>query len=211
MLIVTAIDRHGVGNWKNIAEYIGSKTLKQCEDRYWDLYLGVYGRCLPCTTLINDNAVETDSLLLPDERDSVKMGFTLIPPGEQPASVLSREKNKDSTRGGRKELDLREKIAQLPGADLAGFMPLRQDFEFEHENSAELILADMEFADSDHPSETALKLDVIKIYNQKLDERDRRKKFVIESGLVDIKKTQLVILSNHFLQYERFVIAFPVG
>lgn len=182
---------------------MGTKTLKQCEDHYCDQYLGTYGRCLPSTLVIEDKAVETDSLLEPSERDSVALGFTLIPPNEERGAVLNREKNKDATRGGKKELDLREKIAQLPGSDLSGFMPLRQDFEFEHDNSAELILADMEFSDSDHPSETALKLDVVKIYNQKLDERDRRKKFVIESGLVDIKKTQqvsifLLFMSNGF-------------
>ena len=34
---------------------------------------------------------------------------------------------------------------------------------------AEQILADMEFGPSDHPSERALKLDVVRIYNAKLD------------------------------------------
>ena len=47
---------------------------------------------------------------------------------------------------------------------------------------AEQILADMEFGPSDHPSERALKLDVVRIYNAKLDERERRKRFVIERG-----------------------------
>jgi hypothetical protein len=31
----------------------------------------------------------------------------------------------------------------LPGSDLPGFIPLREDFDFEHENDAELLLADM--------------------------------------------------------------------
>ncbi|CAM9198537.1 unnamed protein product, partial [Ectocarpus fasciculatus] len=157
LLLLEAIDRHGAGNWKTIAEYIGTKTLKQCEDHYWDSYLGSYGQCLPSTTI---------------------------------GGTLNRDRNKDSTRGGKREMDIRDRIAQLPGADLSGFMPLRQDFEFEHENSAEIILADMEFSDSEHPSESALKLDVVKIYNQKLDERDRRKRFVIDTGLVDVKKIQ---------------------
>ena len=55
---------------------------------------------------------------------------------------------------------------------------------------AEQILADMEFGPSDHPSERALKLDVVRIYNAKLDERERRKRFVIERGLVDYRRTQ---------------------
>ena len=194
MIHFLAIDRHGVGNWKVVAEYIGTKTLKQCEDHYWDGYLGSYGKCLPPETMLNGKTVCTDTLLPEGQRDSVEMNFTSVPPGEVLGGSLSRERVKDSTRGGKKEQELREKIAQLPGAELTGFMPLREDFEFEHDNSAELILSDMEFCDSDHPSETALKLDVVKIYNQKLDERDQRKKFVIENGLVDIKKMQQVMM-----------------
>jgi transcriptional adapter 2-alpha len=93
---------------------------------------------------------------------------------------------------GRKDQELRERIAQLPGAELPGFMPLRGDFEIEHDNSAELLLADMEFAAHDHPSEVSLKLDVIRVFNKKLDDRDERKQFVISRGIVDIKKAQLV-------------------
>ena len=46
------------------------------------------------------------------------------------------------------------------GADLPGFIPLREDFDVEHANDAELLLAEMEFNVSDHPSERELKLQV---------------------------------------------------
>jgi transcriptional adapter 2-alpha len=49
----------------------------------------------------------------------------------------------------------------------------------------------MEFLPDDHPSEIELKLNVIGIYNAKLEERDRRKRFVIDRGIVaDVKKQQ---------------------
>ena len=35
-----------------------------------------------------------------------------------------------------------------------------------------------------------LKLEVLKIYNFKLDERERRKKFILERGLLDFRKVQ---------------------
>lgn len=69
-------------------------------------------------------------------------------------------------------------------------MPLREDFETEYENDAEQFLADMEFSPEDHPSEVELKLQVIRIYNHKLEEREKRKRFVLDRGLVDIKKHQ---------------------
>ena len=48
----------------------------------------------------------------------------------------------------------------------------------------------MEFLPDDHPSEVALKKSIIRIYNEKLTERDRRKKFVIMHGHIDFKKLQ---------------------
>lgn len=66
-------------------------------------------------------------------------------------------------------------------------MPLRGDFNVEYDNDAELILADMEFFDDEKKSETDLKYEVLKLYNSKLDERIRRKKFIIDKGLVDIR------------------------
>ena len=47
-------------------------------------------------------------------------------------------------------------------------MPLRKEFDFEHENDAELLLADMEFSPSDSPEEIEIKNKVLKIYHLKL-------------------------------------------
>jgi len=52
---------------------------------------------------------------------------------------------------------------------------------------AELLLADMEFNEDDTPENVRLKESVIELYNARLDERIRRKKFVIERGLLDLK------------------------
>ncbi len=69
-------------------------------------------------------------------------------------------------------------------------MPLRGDFETEFDQDADLLLADMEYFDDDTPEDIKLKNDVIELYNARLDERIKRKKFVIERNLLDIKKIQ---------------------
>ncbi len=181
-----------MGNWKIIADYIGTKHTKQCEEHYWDYYLGTVGSCLPQKMFVGDRLVDTVSCIPEAHRNSANLSLTLIPPDHSIGQVVAREKVRDATRGGKKEQDLREKIAHLPGADLPGYMPLREDFDYEYENSAEQILADMEFCADDHASEVALKLEVLKIYNKKLDERNRRKRFVIDRGIVDVKKLQQV-------------------
>uniref|UniRef100_A0A7S3N3C4 Transcriptional adapter 2-alpha/beta-like domain-containing protein n=1 Tax=Strombidium inclinatum TaxID=197538 RepID=A0A7S3N3C4_9SPIT len=55
---------------------------------------------------------------------------------------------------------------------------------------AELLLADMEFFEEDTEENIKLKNSVIELYNARLDERIRRKKFVIERGLLDLKRQQ---------------------
>ena len=84
-----------------------------------------------------------------------------------------------------------EDIRLMKGSELAGYMPRRGDFDVEYDNDAEHILADMEFSPNDHPSERALKLQIIQIYNSKLDEREKRKKFLIDRNLLDYRNNQL--------------------
>jgi hypothetical protein len=82
-----------------------------------------------------------------------------------------------------------EDTAHLPGAELAGFMPRRGDFDIEWENDAEQALADMEFSQGDLPQDKQLKLQVLDIYYQKQEEREKRKNFILSRNLYDYRKT----------------------
>lgn len=86
------------------------------------------------------------------------------------------------------EQQLEHHRASLPGADLLGYMPLRGDFDVEHENHAEQFVADMELRADDEPADRELKRQVLRWYNAKLDEREQRKRFVIDRGLLDYKR-----------------------
>lgn len=71
-------------------------------------------------------------------------------------------------------------------------MPLRGDFDVEYDNDAELLLAEMEFNDDETPEEYDLKMKIFDIYNARLDERIKRKKFVIERNLLDFQKQSMI-------------------
>lgn len=73
---------------------------------------------------------------------------------------------------------------------MLGYLPKRGDFEQEYDMDAELLLADMEFFEDDTPENIELKNSVIELYNGRLDERIRRKKFVIDRGLLNLKQVQ---------------------
>merc|ERR1711918_190069 len=53
-----------------------------------------------------------------------------------------------------------------------------------------MLLQDMEFDSDDDPAEKKLKLQVVAVYNRKLDEREKRKALVKQQNLVDYKRQQ---------------------
>jgi hypothetical protein len=63
LLLLEGIEKHGIGNWKTISDYIGTKTARACGDHYWNDYLGRFGSCLPPQTLIPEQ--QSQVLLLP--------------------------------------------------------------------------------------------------------------------------------------------------
>lgn len=71
--------------------------------------------------------------------------------------------------------------------DAAGWMPKRQDFVYEWDNEAEEIIGDMDITEEDTKSDRERKQKVLEIYCHKLDERERRKEFVHERNLTDVK------------------------
>lgn len=76
--------------------------------------------------------------------------------------------------------------------DAAGWMSKRGDFVYEWDNEAEELLGDMEITPDDSKRERELKMRVLEIYCHKLDERQRRKDFVLERNLTDTKLQQTI-------------------
>ena len=81
-----------------------------------------------------------------------------------------------------------EDTAEMPGADLAGFMPRRGDLDIEWDNDAEAAIADMEFSVGDLPQDKQLKVQVLQIYHRKQEEREKRKNFILRRELFDYRK-----------------------
>ena len=73
-------------------------------------------------------------------------------------------------------------------SDLPGFLKNRVDFDLEFDDSAELILADLELVESDSPEDTAIKLDCLKLYTERIKLRERAKRFVVEHGLINYQE-----------------------
>ncbi|EPS57195.1 hypothetical protein M569_17626, partial [Genlisea aurea] len=68
--------------------------------------------------------------------------------------------------------------------ELSGYNSKRGEFEIEYDNDAEHLLADMEFRDTDSKAERNVKLQILKIYAKRLDERKRRRNFILDRNLL---------------------------
>ncbi|KAK7393788.1 hypothetical protein VNO78_22352 [Psophocarpus tetragonolobus] len=68
--------------------------------------------------------------------------------------------------------------------ELTGYSFKREEFDVEYDNDAEQVLADMEFKDTDTEAEHEMKLHVLHIYSKRLDERKRRKNFILDRDLL---------------------------
>ncbi|KAM1918465.1 hypothetical protein ACFX13_037941 [Malus domestica] len=85
-------------------------------------------------------------------------------------------------RKGKKPSSLGSKGPSL--VEMSGYNAKRQEFDPEYDNDSEQLLADMEFKDTDTDEERELKLKVLRIYAKRLDERKRRKDFILERNLL---------------------------
>ncbi|KJP86231.1 hypothetical protein AK88_04125 [Plasmodium fragile] len=164
LLLLDGISKYGFGNWEQVADLVNSaakipKTDRECEKHYYNFYLK--SNCAP----------------LPDNKR------LLIKPDGNPYDiehVTEKDINENDDY-------VQPKSKKNNRTQIIGYWPLRGDFDIEYDNDAELLLADMEFKESDLPQQKELKLQVLEIYNSKLDERIYRKRTVIERGLLDTK------------------------
>ena len=171
---------YGLGNWIDVGDHVGTKLPLQCKEHYFNLYIDVPSNPYPDMTRI---LTTTESLQQRNKNQTIENDHDIWD---------DLEEDKEDKKGKKQE----EEITQGGTAvgynfpEFAGFMPLRGDFETEYENDGECILADMAFNDEDSTQEIDLKLKIIEGYNKKLDERIKRKAFILEYGLLEYKKKE---------------------
>ncbi|KAF5778369.1 putative transcription factor MYB-HB-like family [Helianthus annuus] len=111
-----------------------------------------------------------------------KRTSSIIPSDKSGDGIKIEDSHTDRSFGEKK---LRTSVEEGPSmTELSGYNFKRQEFEVEYDNDAEQLLADMEFKETDTDPERELKLRVLRIYSKRLDERKRRKDFILERNLL---------------------------
>ena len=176
LLLMQGLEKYGVDNWNEIADHIATKSSKDCEIHYYAFYYKSKSIKIPD----NDNDIickRNEKGQLEIIASKSKAAKKLVDDYKEQHAEISEPVEKDQPNPALEN-------------EFMGYNPLRKEFNIEHDNDAELLLSELEFFDDDKIQEKRLKFEIIDLYNQRLDERIKRKNFVIERELVDVKKIQ---------------------
>lgn len=160
LALLEAIELYGIGSWTEIANAVETRSADECCERYLRVYVdNFFGRSAW-------NAVERNLYSVKDHTCT----------HNRPLSPCLSMPEKHKIVDINKEQQLR-----------LGYMPKRDDFEREYDNEAELLVSKLAVnANDDTDLDQDLKIAHINMYTDKLRERFRRKRIVLEYNLVKL-------------------------
>lgn len=160
LALLEAIELYGIGSWTDIANAVETRSAEECCDRYLRIYVdNFFGRC-------SWNAIEKDLYHVHDHTCTHNQPLS--------PSLSLPEKHKIV------EIDKDQQLR-------LGYMPKRDDFEREYDNDAELCVSKLAVnANDDSELDQDLKIAHINMYTDRLRERFRRKRIVLEYNLVKL-------------------------
>jgi transcriptional adapter 2-alpha len=147
----------GLGNWTTIAEKMGlNHSLDGCRRHYIECY---------CSRNGSFGIYIPAKVLSLDNKQAEDGGSR---PNKAPLAGITEQSSSGDTK-----------------IEFRGYLPLRGDFDVEYDNDAEGLVAEMEVGSHDNDAEIPIKKYILKLYNDRLLERNRRKLFAINSGLLE--------------------------
>ena len=130
-------------NRRDIAAYVGTKSERHCVDHYMKCYLAH-------STLLPDPSSVLSDTFQGNCGDSVSCVETFNT--EQVAPLSPLEWIIHSYTG--------------PGSDISGYNPLRDDYDVEYDNDAEMMLKDVEIIGDEDEKEKELKTCMLRAFNR---------------------------------------------
>ncbi|KAJ3430067.1 transcriptional adapter 2-alpha [Anaeramoeba flamelloides] len=173
-----AIDKRGFQNWKGISILVGSKSESECKLHYEELFLNspnydnLKPKLLPPHKNINKHKRERKNRKRMQKKRSQNL-YPIFSSSDDELIWDPQEESEFNISTHKKKTTISEKL---------GYIPKRNEFGHEHNNDYEEILDQMGIIDN--LIDWDLKNKVLKGYNQKLEEREKKKQFVVSMGLI---------------------------
>lgn len=181
IVLLANIEKYGLDNWTDISENMGNKATLECEAHYYKFYYRSSDDFIPNEKIAKNKEENSDI-----EKEYIKK--LSQSQGKIPEFTSNKDNKNNRSRSLVKNRNKKDQNTIQSASEILGYWPKREEFDIEYLNDAELEIAELEFLDDDTKDERELKMNVLRVYNAQLEERERRKKFVIERNLLDIKK-----------------------
>jgi len=190
LALLDGLDTYGLGNWQEVSAVVGTKTRNECELHYFAYHINTKnGIPLPDLSRATDKKtfVKQEPLDFTECIESAIAGAGRVP-GK--LTLTEWKKHMIETKGITRE-NIRYYEDKPAGSDQVGFMPARGDMDVEWDNEAEHLICECVFDEKrDTEQDKELKMKILEAYNWKLEERVRRKQFILDRNLLDFKKQQ---------------------
>ena len=170
--LLEGVNKFGYGNWVDVAEHVGGGKTRDRAKRHYEKFF------LLNAELDLSQPARPGTPPVAEEKTTVHVAGAGAPQtsgAPAAAEAPAPAEGAAPAAGG----PAAEKAKE---AKAAGYLPLRREFDVEWDNDAELLVMDVEFIDGEPADERALKLELLKAYNTTLDERERRRDFVVAGG-----------------------------
>ncbi|KAG6820822.1 hypothetical protein H0H93_011116 [Arthromyces matolae] len=135
LLLITGLSQHGIGNWKKIAEHVGTRTKEEVEAHYNQVYIHSPDWPLPVSNFL------LIRVLIGDTPQPMNLEFDV-----DPEDFHERKRRRISAMNAMLPPPPKVAPTSAPGIhEIATFLPGRLEFEHELDNDAEDLVKDLEF------------------------------------------------------------------
>ena len=166
LLLLSGVQKFGIGNWNTIAEYIGTKNALQIQSHYSGIY------------------IENETAPLPNLTIQQPIPAPLPPPYQ----TKQKLKSYPSDRSNKNRIKQNE---YSNPAEFCGWMPYRHEFETQLNQNAEELISSIEFEQEKETLESFQdKIHLLTVYNEQVDERIRRTEQIENWDLQHLEKSK---------------------
>uniref|UniRef100_S4R4A9 Transcriptional adapter n=1 Tax=Petromyzon marinus TaxID=7757 RepID=S4R4A9_PETMA len=155
-LLLEAVEQYGFGNWEDVAAHVGSRTAAEATEHYLGRF--VYVMDVFGQTMLDTKAADGSA----ENSIVVPYFYSIVVPYFHCCTLLLSPAERQ----------------QL------GYLPLRDDFEVEHDPEAEGLISGLALSYSDDELDLELKRACVDMYVRRVEERQRRKQIVREYNLI---------------------------
>ena len=212
--LLSILAKSGLNNWEEISKSMDNKGQVECESHYYSFYY-----------TNKENPYPEENMIILDENKNIKEEQKELNKSINEKMILkysSRKVNKieeDEEEDKRQKRNLRSlciRKSNKGGApesisEILGCKPKRKEFDNEFLNDTEIEISHLEFNDNNDEKEKDLKIkmDILQDYNLILNEREKRKQFIFEKGLLDLRRQNRIESRLTKEQYDLLVFMKP--